>query len=56
MADREQLIAVTNRVIAAALAVHAQLGPGLLESAYEACLAMSYANGISRLSSNGPLR
>ena len=39
MADREQLIAVTNRVIAAALAVHTQLDPGLLESAYEACLA-----------------
>jgi GxxExxY protein len=30
---------VTGRIIGAALHVHTQLGPGLLESAYEACLA-----------------
>ncbi len=29
---------LTERVIAAAIAVHRTLGPGLLESAYEACL------------------
>ncbi len=29
---------ITNRVLKAAFTVHAQLGPGLLESAYEACL------------------
>ncbi len=30
---------VTEEVIAAAIEVHRNLGPGLLESAYEACLA-----------------
>lgn len=30
---------LTERIIGAALEVHRHLGPGLLESAYEACLA-----------------
>jgi GxxExxY protein len=30
--------ALTDRIIAAAIEVHKHLGPGLLESAYEACL------------------
>ena len=30
---------VTERIIAAAIEVHRELGPGLLESAYESCLA-----------------
>jgi GxxExxY protein len=30
---------LSNEIIGAAIAVHRQLGPGLLESAYEACLA-----------------
>jgi GxxExxY protein len=29
---------LTERILAAAFAVHTKLGPGLLESAYEACL------------------
>ena len=29
---------LTNRIIAAAMRVHSRLGPGLLESIYEACL------------------
>ena len=31
--------AVTEQIIGAAVEVHRELGPGLLESAYEACLA-----------------
>ncbi len=34
---------VTGEVVDAALKVHTQLGPGLLESAYEACLAYELA-------------
>jgi len=34
-----KLNGITDEVIGAAVAVHRQLGPGLLESAYEACLA-----------------
>ena len=30
---------LTHQIIRAALAVHSELGPGLLESTYEACLA-----------------
>ena len=34
---------ITERVIAAAIAVHRELGPGLLESAYETCLSYELA-------------
>ena len=39
---------ITENVIGAAIAVHRELGPGLLESAYEACLAFELSGrGIS---------
>jgi GxxExxY protein len=34
----EELTALTGNIIGAAIDVHRSLGPGLLESAYEACL------------------
>jgi GxxExxY protein len=39
MVESEQLNGVTEQIIGAAIDVHRALGPGLLESAYEACLA-----------------
>ncbi|MBZ5559663.1 MAG: GxxExxY protein [Acidobacteriia bacterium] len=38
MTEKERLNGVTEQVISAAIAVHHELGPGMLESAYEACL------------------
>jgi GxxExxY protein len=35
----KELNRITEIIIEAAMAVHQELGPGLLESAYEACLA-----------------
>jgi GxxExxY protein len=39
MTERERLNKITETIIGAAIQVHRVLGPGLLESAYEACLA-----------------
>ncbi len=36
--DAEQLNALSEAIIGAAIKVHSELGPGLLESAYESCL------------------
>ena len=36
---KRELDGITEKVIGAGIAVHRELGPGLLESAYEACLA-----------------
>lgn len=41
---KERLNDITEQVIGAAIAVHRVLGPGLLESAYEACLAYELAD------------
>jgi len=39
MTERERLNKITETIIGAAIQVHRVLGPGLLESAYVACLA-----------------
>jgi GxxExxY protein len=39
MSEKEELDKVTQAIIGAAIQVHQTLGPGLLESAYESCLA-----------------
>jgi GxxExxY protein len=39
MQEKDQLDLITRRIIGAAIEVHRGLGPGLLESAYETCLA-----------------
>ncbi|MBI4497983.1 MAG: GxxExxY protein [Chloroflexi bacterium] len=41
--EKERIDQVTGAIIGAAIAVHRELGPGLLESAYEACLAYELA-------------
>jgi GxxExxY protein len=44
----EPLDALTNHIIGAAINVHRELGPGLLESAYQACLGFELiARGIN---------
>ena len=48
---KERLNAITEAIIGAALAVHTELGPGLLESAYDSCLAfelMDHGYAIER--------
>jgi GxxExxY protein len=37
--EKDRLDLITRRIIGAAIEVHRHLGPGLLESAYETCLA-----------------
>jgi GxxExxY protein len=43
MEERDVLNALTDSIIGAAIAVHRELGPGMLESAYETGLAMEFA-------------
>jgi GxxExxY protein len=38
MSERNRLNELTESIISAAIAVHHELGPGMLEDAYEACL------------------
>jgi GxxExxY protein len=49
--DRAQQDPLTEGIIACAMQVHSRLGPGLLESAYETCLAyelMKQAYAVER--------
>jgi GxxExxY protein len=40
--DKSDDSELTSEIIGAAIAVHRELGPGLLESAYETCLAFEF--------------
>lgn len=42
MSQREDLNHLTEQIIGAPVRVHTELGPGMLESAYEACLAFEF--------------
>jgi GxxExxY protein len=46
---------LTEKIIGAAIAVHKELGPGLLESAYEACLVYELAQSGLKIESQKPL-
>jgi len=53
--EASRLNAITDRIIGAAIAVHTQLGPGLLESAYEACLHFELTRGGLAVARQKPL-
>lgn len=43
MAEPTEINEITDRIIGSAIDIHRELGPGLLESTYEACLAYALA-------------
>ncbi|HEV2118339.1 MAG TPA: GxxExxY protein [Terriglobales bacterium] len=55
MDEKDQLDQITRRIIGAAIEVHRALGPGLLESAYEACLAFELAEAKFKVERQKPL-
>jgi GxxExxY protein len=54
-AEATRLNRITDVVMAAAIEVHRELGPGLLESAYEQCLAHELAQRGLRVERQKPL-
>ena len=55
MEEKKRLDQITRRIIGAAIGVHKALGPGLLESAYEACLAFELRQMGFKLEVQKPL-
>jgi len=55
VSEDERLNAITGKIIAAAIRVHRALGPGLLESAYEACTAFELVQDGQRVELQKPL-
>ena len=53
--DKDPLNNVTSGIIGAAIDVHRALGPGLLESAYEACLAYELSQREMKVEQQKPL-
>jgi GxxExxY protein len=55
MNDKEQVNQITDTIIGAAIQVHRVLGPGLLESAYDACLAFELIDRGLKIEQQKPL-
>ncbi len=55
MTEQEILDNITGNILDCAIKVHRVLGPGLLESAYEACLAFELANLGFKVEKQKPL-
>jgi len=55
VSERERLNGITEAIIGAAIQVHRVLGPGLLESAYEACMAFELKKRGLRIEQQKPL-
>lgn len=55
MTEEERLNWITENIIRAAIEVHRALGPGLLESAYEACLAFELSQRGLKVEQQKPL-
>jgi len=55
MNETDRLNAITERIISAAIEVHRALGPGLLESAYEACVSFDLIQSGLKVERQKPL-
>ena len=55
MTEEERLKRITETIIGSAIKVHRALGPGLLESAYEACTAYELVQEGLRVEQQKPL-
>ncbi len=55
MEERDRFDLITRRIIGAAIEVHRHLGPGLLESAYEKCLAFELRERGLKVEEQKPL-
>lgn len=55
MTNKERLNQITEGIIGAAIEVHRDLGPGLLESAYETCLAFELVERGLKVEQQKPL-
>ncbi|RKY64328.1 MAG: GxxExxY protein, partial [Candidatus Latescibacterota bacterium] len=55
MTEKERLNWITENIIGAAIEVHRALGPGLLESAYEKCLAFELVQRGLKVEQQKPL-
>ena len=55
MEEKDRLDQITRRIIGAAIEVHQLLGPGLLESAYQTCLAFELRQRGVKVEEQRPL-